>query len=445
MAQAIDISYKGMLKVAVPISLGAFVEFAVLFTDNTFLSSLSETHMNAAGNAGLVYISLLMLAIGLDSGIQILVARRHGEQQFVAAGRILGQGMRMALVLGVLLLLICQAGRLMFPQWIDDPELLSLMDSFMGIRAWGFLIYPLTLSILGFYMGVARTVVMLFCTLITAGVNIGLDYALIFGNFGFPEMGIRGAALATFFAEASTLLFILGYAAFDKKLKPYRVFEGFRRGSIEVVQRIFRISLPIAIQQLIAVATWTVFFFFAAELGREPLTTSHIIRNMYWLIFAAMMGVGQTTRTYVSTLIAEQRQGELKLVLKRLIILNVIGWVILSHGMWLYPSTIASVFTDEQAIIDMTVRSMYVVILAMFIACFSSVLINTIEGSGKTRVAMFIEILGSLVYLVVAYLMCVRYPQPIEFVWMNDWLYFALMTTAAFIFLKTQPWKEHQI
>ena len=128
------------------------------------------------------------------------------------------------------------------------------------------------------------------------------------------------------------------------------------------------------------------------RLGEAALNTSHIIRNMYVLMFVAMMGIGQAAKTYISTLIAERRQHDLKRTIVRLLVLNWFGWLLLSHGMWLYPETIVHLFTDDPEIVEGTVGSMKIVLVAMFLATFSSVFINVIEGAGKTRVAMAIEL-----------------------------------------------------
>lgn len=442
MEQATDIRYRGMLAVALPIALGSFVQFVVVFTDNFFLAQLSEKHLNAAGNAGLAYVSLLMLLVGLGSGIQIMTARRNGEGLLEEAGIVLSTGLRLAVVLGAVLLAGCMALRLAFPHWLADAEMATLLDDFIAIRGWGFLCYPASLAIQAFYMGLARTRMLLIASLVTAGVNIGLDYALIFGNFGLPALGIKGAAWATVTAESVALIYVITYTLRDRQLRPY---------SIRLTQRAFgwrrllKISAPIAAQQFTALSIFTATFFFIATMGREALATSHIIRNMYILMFVSLMGIGQTTKTYTSAMIAEGRQAEIPQMLRRLLVLNVCGWLLLSHGLWAYPEWIARLFTDEPTIVQHTVRSMQVVIGAMFLACFSSVLINAIEGSGRTPVAMAIEISTGLTYVAIAYVIIVVYPRDIWRIWTIEWLYFGVIAGLSALYLHFGQWRHHQI
>ena len=445
----IDIRYRGILKVAAPIALGSFVQFIVVFTDNFFLAKLSETHMNAAGNAGLSYVSLLMVIIGLSSGIQILVARRIGEQDFAAAYRTLRIGVQTAAIAGVLLLGVCLALYYgVFTAAIEDPELSGLMQDFFGIRMLGFLVYPAGAAVLAFYMGAARTNILLYTTLLMAVVNIALDYVLIFGHWGLPTLGIKGAAWATLIAEALALVYIGTYAQRDGYLRSCRASTCERdpkRTPNALRKQLLKVSTPIAIQQFAALTTFTIFFFLIERLGEAALNTSHIIRNMYVLMFVAMMGIGQAAKTYISTLIAERRQHDLKRTIVRLLVLNWFGWLLLSHGMWLYPETIAHLFTDDPEIVEGTVGSMKIVLVAMFLATFSSVFINVIEGAGKTGVAMAIELVATALFLTVATLITQVWPQPIQRIWMNDWLYFGFIALSSVTFLWKRPWQYHQI
>ena len=77
--EAFKTDFKGLIEIALPISIGTFVQFLVLLTDNYFLARVSENAINGAGNAGLTYLTFGMLIFGSATGIQILVARRKGE------------------------------------------------------------------------------------------------------------------------------------------------------------------------------------------------------------------------------------------------------------------------------------------------------------------------------------------------------------------------------
>lgn len=442
----ISTSIRGILSVSLPISLGSFVQFIVVLTDNYFLGQVHMNAMNGAGNSALIYVTLLMFVIGLTSSAQIIIARRNGEGSYEDAGATLANMLFLAIGLGVLLvILIHLLNFYALPHLINSDNVLHEMQAFLRIRGFGLLVYPLALSYLAFYSGIARTLVMLYATLLTAGVNILLDYGLIFGNLGMPELGLEGAAWATLAAEIAAVIFFVLYTELNRRFHVYQVGRAIRAITLKHSRRILKVGIPISFQQVLSLGTWTVFFLFIEKLGEESLQSSHIVRNMYLLAFVSTMGISQTTKTYVSTLIAEHRQDEIKHILKKLIIINLVGVFILTHGLWLYPEFIAGSFTNNATVIDLSVKSMYAILPAMGLACFGSVLLHAIEGAGRTKVALMIEVLTIGLYLGATYMMTVVYPLPIYKVWMNDYIYFGMLGIAAFLFLRYGKWREYSV
>ncbi|MCH2198065.1 MAG: MATE family efflux transporter [Flavobacteriales bacterium] len=442
-----NISYSSLLKIALPLALGAFVQFLVVLTDNLFLTRVSESAINGAGNGGMMYITAVMLAIGLSSGLQILIARRNGEGNLDEVGSIFGSGMRIAMVLSVALYIIfLLLDRFFFDSIIQSPEILKVMREFLQIRSLGLFVYIPVLMFNSIYIGLAETKVVSYAMIITALLNILFDWLLIFGVGPFPEMQHQGAAFATFIAEIAGLLFILYYTVKRFDHKKYNLWTGLTQRTQGLASRIFKISVPLMVQQVLALATWTTFYFFVEKVGSAELKVSHIVRNSYMLAFVIAMGVNYTTRTVISSLIAEKRQAELGLAMKRLIIINIVGAIILCHGLLLYPEWIALQFYDAgDPGVAMLVRTFRVVFFAILLFTCVSIFLNAVEGSGRTKAGMVIEMISITVYLFVVYQITLVSPQPIHIIWMSDYLYFALMGVFSLLYLWRADWKHHQI
>jgi Na+-driven multidrug efflux pump len=283
-------------------------------------------------------------------------------------------------------------------------------------------------------------------------INVVLDYLLIFGHYGFPELGLEGAAYATVMAEVIGLSIIIAYMIFKRTDQKFDLKGALKIFNLSRTWKILYLSFPIMVQQVLALATWSVFFFLVEKLGDTELMVSNIIRNLYMLAFVSVMGLAQTTKTYVSTLIAEKRQAMLRPVINRLILLNLCGIVVLSHGLWLYPEYLAGLFTSNvdsvakvATIIEQSKNTMFVIVPAMVIFAFSSIFLNTVEGSGRTWIAMLIELVSIMFYLGMTYYMTVMNPKPIHVVWMNDYGYFGIIGVLSFLFLQFSNWKYHKV
>ncbi len=152
-------------------------------------------------------------------------------------------------------------------------------------------------------------------------------------------------------------------------------------------------------QILLKVGTWTSFFFFVEKVGSTELKISHIGRNAFMLAFVVASGISQTTRTVVSQLIGASRTADPTPALKRLATLNLVGVIIMSHGFILYPDAISQIFFDDPESIASMSRTFATLFIAVIGFSISSLLLATLEGSGGTKRAFLVEMMGAGTYL----------------------------------------------
>ncbi|MFM7728982.1 MAG: MATE family efflux transporter, partial [Flavobacteriales bacterium] len=152
-----------------------------------------------------------------------------------------------------------------------------------------------------------------------------------------------------------------------------------------------------------------------------------------------------TAKTYISGLIAERRQGELHIAMKRLMFLNFLGIVVMSHGLWLYPEWIAERFTSDPIVIQQTADIMLVVLPAMLVFSVTSIMLATVEGSGNTLAGFLVEMGTVIIYIAAAYAMVYQWHWPIHLVWIADWVYFIALGFFSLLFLWNGKWKWKEI
>ncbi len=451
-------SWSEMLKVALPVCLGVFVQFIVMIIDNYFVAQIDGNAMSAASFVALIYLTLVMIGLGLSNATQIIVARRKGENRIDDAGSVVGNAFWMSIVVATIqFALLYFLLPVIIERSIESKQVSEYMNVFTQYRAFGFFFYTLTLVFNAFWAGVARTRIMIYTTVLTAFVNIILDYGLVFGNLGMPEMGMAGAALATTIAEACAFFFLLWFTFryHDHKTLPNQIASGniasykLRHWIITMPKRhsitLIKLGGPIAMQMLGALGIWVIFYKFVESMGEQPLQSSFIVRNMYMLVYVSVAGFTTTISTYVSGLIAEKRQSELLPVIRKLILMNMCGVIILSHGLWLYPEWIVSLFSDDPIIMFETVRTMHIVLPAMLVFSVTSMLLGTVEGSGSTVAGFTIELATVIIYIVTAYVMVYVWKWPIHLVWTADYVYFLSLGVFSLFFLWNGKWKFKKI
>ena len=156
MTDILHTDYRSILRLALPVSAGTFMQFLVVLTDNYFLSRTSDVALNGAGNAGVLYITLAMIGVGFCNTGQILIARRLGEGRMEQTLSILSTGLRVAGVVGLCLVLFVALGlQAGFAGVFRDGETGRVFAEFMGIRKWGYLPSFLVMMLNAFFMGTA--------------------------------------------------------------------------------------------------------------------------------------------------------------------------------------------------------------------------------------------------------------------------------------------------
>ena len=338
--------YADLLRMAIPISVGTMLQFFVLLTDNFFLARLSEQAINGAGNAGLVYMTLEMIAVGSAAALQIVIARRIGEGRRDAALQTFRTGLLLHGLMGLSLMgigMLLNSGPV--NSAIADPGIRAVFTEFFAIRLLGFIPFTALLAFNALYTGTAKTWPILAIGACSATVNIVLDAAWVEGWWGVEAIGATGAAWASFCAESTGFLIALALTlrVMPEALRPWSLL------SWEDLRAWWKLAYPLIGQFLTTVSTWTAFFFFVEKVGSLELKVSHVTRNFFMLAFIVTQGMQQTTRTYVSGLLGAGRLEELDQTLRRLFTLTFIGILLLCHGYILYPDHLAAVFFTDAA------------------------------------------------------------------------------------------------
>jgi Na+-driven multidrug efflux pump len=306
----------------------------------------------------------------------------------------------------------------------------------MQSRAWGFLFSVSGFTFLAFYTGVARTQFLIWNSITVAGINIVLDYSMIFGEFGFPELGMMGASYASNIAEFCGLLFGIIYITFDKQSRtiinslPIKI-------SLEKIKTILNTSTPLMAQGLLATFGWAVFFLLIEKIGQNELEVSQVIRNIYYIIVVPIIGFSSTTKTYVSNMLSHKAEKEkLVTMLKRICLLSFSSVLIITIINFVVPETVIRLITNKQDIIENSIPILRFISIAMLQFSVTVIFLNIIAGAGKTFQTMMIELITIVIYLVASVYVTIINYQNMIWVWSMEYLYFSLIGIFSLVYIR---------
>ncbi|ERI86205.1 MATE efflux family protein [Bacteroides pyogenes F0041] len=436
---------KQIWNVSFPILLSLLAQNIINVTDTAFLGHVGEVALGASAMGGLFYICVFTVAFGFSTGSQIVIARRNGEERYTDVGPVMIQGSMFLLAVALFLFGFTQAfgGDIMRLLISSEPIYEGTME-FLEWRIYGFFFAAVNVMFRALYIGITRTKVLTINAAVMALINVILDYALIFGNFGLPEMGIKGAAIASVLAEAGSVCFFLMYTYATVNLKRYGL-NHLRSFNWDLLKRVLSISSFTMLQYFLSMAIWFVFFVAVERLGQRELAIANIVRSIYLILLIPVHALGTTSNSLVSNTIgAGGAQYVIPLINKigRLSFFIMLGLVTVSV---LFTQPLLSIYTNEQALIAESVPSVYVICFAMLIASVAGIAFNGISGTGNTQAALLLEVITLVAYGAYILIVGIWLKAPVEICFTIEILYYTLLLITSYIYLKKAKWQHKRI
>ncbi|QQS27928.1 MAG: MATE family efflux transporter [Sphingobacteriales bacterium] len=441
----IKATYKDIWSLAYPIILANFAQNIISLTDIVFLGRVDEIQQGACGLISTYYFIMVTIGLAFSRGGQILIARRSGQQQYEDIGRITLNLLYAQIALATLLFLFLKiTSPFVLKLFITSNEIYSASLSYLKYRSYGLFFSFFGFVLMALYTSIGRTRIIAVITAVLCFTNIFLNYVFIFGHYGFPAMGIEGAALASTLSEITAFLFTVGYLLYDKKLIPYSLRRLWKL-DFPLQKRMALLSLPLVIQFIVGLGGWFVFLSFIESMGQHELAISVVLKIIYTIFSIPSWGFASAINSVVSNLIGQYKFSQVFLAVMRTAMMSAIFTLALCLILVLFPETLLSLFTKDIAIIE-GAKPILGMLVAIVLACSISVIIfNGLMGTGATYTSLVIESITIVIYLSYGYLMSKVYILGLSYVWSAEFIYWVLLAVPAWIFLHSERWKRFEL
>lgn len=438
-------SNKEIFKITYPIFLTLLAQNLLNIVDTAFLGHLSEVALGASAIAGVYYFAIYVIGFGFSQGAQILIGRRNGEKNFSEIGPVFNNGFVFIIILSLLFLAInILANATLLKLMVSSEAIYTEAMSYLNWRIYGFLFAFVNTVFRAFYVGITQTKVLTVSAFITTITNIILDYLLIFGHYGFPEMGIAGAALASVIAEAASTIYLLVYTISKKDLQKYGLFKMIKPNFI-IIKQILSLSVFIMFQFFISIGTWFIFFLFIERMGERELAISNIGRSLYIFLVIPAHALATTTGTLVSNMIGAGLSNDVLKTTSKIIrlALGIVTPILIFA--FIFPEVFAGIYTSDPGLIAASLPVLRVVIVAILFFSVSNIIVNAVSGTGNTKTAFVFEVVTLVFYISYIYLTAIVFKQSVQIVWMSEFVYWSIIAILGYFYLRNGKWKEKKI
>lgn len=282
--------YRDVSQVCIPLVTGMAATTVMEFTDRIFLSHYSVEAISAVVPAGVTAFLVLVFLGGVAGYISIFIAQYTGAGRPDKIGATLWQGIFFTLFSGVVLLLIATfVTKPLFTLVGHGAEIQALEEQYFTILCQGGVLHVAIQTLSGFFTGRGLTRPVMIANILGMVVNIPLNYALIYGAWIFPELGIVGAAIATVVSWGVTVLCLAPPIFSQRFRREFRLLETIAV-DWKILGPILRYGVPGALQFSLDVFAFTFFILVVGRMGTLPLAASNIVISISSLAFMPALG-----------------------------------------------------------------------------------------------------------------------------------------------------------
>lgn len=386
-----------LLAIAMPMIISTACDGIMTFTDRLFLAKLSSEQMNAAMGGGVMLQVMTFFFIGLIGYSTALVAQYLGSEQKHLSPVAAFQSALVALF-ATPIIYLCIPFAPMFFNFMHVPkEQVGFQIIYFNILVYG---VPFTLlrSCLGCYFsGIGKTKIVMFANLLAVVVNVFLDYVLIFGKYGFPQLGVAGAAIATVAGGASGVFLLLaGYFSRSNR-EEFSVMKSFRF-DFGIMKKLLYYGYPAGVEMFLNFLAFSVIIFVFHSRGNSVATASTVMFNWDLVSFIPLLGIEIAVTSLAGRYMGAYQPHVVSRVVKSGIKIGIFySFVILIAFVFFSellvevfkPDTASEIFNQARPIAVAMIRlaSLYVLAEAIMVA-----LVGALRGAGDTHFTMIASV-----------------------------------------------------
>jgi len=284
-----EAGYRQILNIAFPLIFGSAFMAIQQFINRIFLAWYSAEAVAATMPAGIISFTLINLFIGTAGYAGTFVAQYYGAQRYDRIGPVVWQGLYISMFGGLVMIAMIPLAVPFFKLVGHAPEIQNLEVIYFRIICIAAFPNIAVAVLSGFFTGQGRTKPVLVVGTCGNILSIVLNYTLVFGHFGFPRMGVKGAATATVISSFFVFLIFWTMIWRSDRDKKFKILSG-RILDLKLLKRLLRYGFPNGLQFFISYIGFSIFLLFIGRLGTVPLAATNITFNINMLAFMPMTG-----------------------------------------------------------------------------------------------------------------------------------------------------------
>ncbi len=415
--------YTQIFAIAIPIIIQGMVFQAQTLINRAFLGNLKTEYLSAIGNVSFPYQATLSVVISISTGLTILISRCAGAKDFKQARGYMHTSIVFSSVFSTLLFTVWYfLANTIFLAMGVSSSLIDYCDNYMKILSLYLLIFGVDISVQASLQGVGKTKPIMYAGIYKVMMNIFLDWCLIFGNLGMPQLGMEGAAIASTISNISSAVVLILYMFLSKSLPIKARLTELVHPKLSQYKQIMTLGLPTGFELMAWYIGSLMLIRLMNGLSESAVAMFTIITSIEGMTFLISDGIARGSLTLIGYKIGEGKPKESRSVIRESILYNLSIITVAFAFFVLFSRQILSLFTNDHQLISSSVFYFILVCVAIFPKSLCVQVGTGIRAFGDAKWMLFTQVVGTFFVIASAYTLVYVFKMDIFAVYLTIFL-----------------------
>lgn len=412
------IFYKTLFSMLIWVAFQNIVAYSVNMVDNMMLGNYAQEALSGAATVNQVFFMVQQFALAIGNSLVAISAQYWGEKKTEPIVKLTGIALRLGIITSIIIVAICAiAPETVLRIFTNEPAIIAQGVAYLGIIKWTFILFIVTQILMCALRSVGTVKISFAISVVSLFINVGINYVLIFGKFGFPEMGIRGAAIGTLIARIVEFVIVVIYI-----IKVERKIHLFSKG-LFLVDRLLRkdytkVYIPIMCSQVLWGVSVPMQTAILGHLSADAIAANSVATTFYQYLKVIVIAMSSTSAVMIGNAIGRGDLRRIKSDSRTLAVIDVVIGVILGMTLIALRKPLLSMYSLTD---DATVMALHLIVIMGFIMIGMSyqmpVSFGIIQGGGDAGFTMKMNMISTwLIVMPLSFMAAFWWKWPVELV-----------------------------
>ncbi|MCR5666483.1 MAG: MATE family efflux transporter [Eubacterium sp.] len=388
--------YKALFGMLIVVALQNLVMYSVNMVDNVMLGRYSQEALSGAATVNQLFFMVEQFALAISNTLVAISAQYWGQNRTKPIRSLSGIAMRLGIIISIVILLLC----MFMPEpllhiFTDSPDIIAPAKEYLSIIQWTFVLFIISNIFMAVLRSVGTVKISFYVSVVSLGINIVLNYALIYGHFGLPEMGIRGAAISTLIARIVELAIVFFYVLkIDKKIQVFS--KEFFTVDKNLKRDYTKTFIPMMFSQVLWGVSVPMQTAILGHLSADAIAANSVATTFYQYLKVIVIAMSSTSAVMIGNSIGRGNLARIKSDARTLSVIDVTIGLILGVALVLLRNPLMSLYNlDDSA----TVMALHLIVIMGFVMVGMSyqmpVSFGIIQGAGDAKFTMKMNLIST--------------------------------------------------